>query len=367
MYEMFRKQVKKLAGMLLCAAMLAGVLPLNILAAETVNASISPDITVTVDGAAWTFFSASGAQIHPILYNDVVYLPLRAVGELTGKNINWDQATLTYNLSGTRTAAVVTGSLDQNPVQQNVQIQLCPEFTIALDGVPCIFADAQGNALCPAFYNGATYLPLSAVGQLIGKAAEWDQKTGTASFVSNDDIFVTDADSFAQTPDSTQVLPNQQTNGAYIGEEKAKTIALSHAGLTEGQVRFIKSKLDFDDGRWEYDVEFYTDTYQEYDYEIDAVTGAILKFDQDVESWTAPAQNQNTSSSQIGLEKAKSIALGRAGLSASQVRFTKAKLDYDDGRWEYELEFVSGTMEYELTIDAYSGAVLDYEAESIHH
>lgn len=365
MYEVFRKQVKRLAGALLCAVMLAGLLPLNILAAETVNAAIDPGITVTVDGAAWTFFSASGAQIHPILYNNVVYLPLRAVGELTGKNINWDQTTLTYNLSGIRTAAVVTGSLDQNPAQQNVQIQLCPEFTIALDGVPCTFADAQGNPLCPAFYNGATYLPLPAVGQLIGKEAQWDKDTDTVSFVSSGDILITDADSFGQTPDSTQVPSAQQTNGTYIGEEKAKSIALGHAGLTQGQVRFIKCKLDFDDGRWEYDVEFYTDAYQEYDYEIDAVTGAILKFDQDVESWTAPAQN--TSNSQIGVEKAKSIALDRAGLSASQARFTKAKLDYDDGRWEYELEFVSGTMEYELTIDAYSGTVLEYEAELIHH
>jgi len=52
-------------------------------------------------------------------------------------------------------------------------------------------------------------------------------------------------------------------------------------------------------------------------------------------------------------------------LSSNQTRFTKVKLDYDDGRWEYELEFIGGVMEYEVTIDAYSGTVLDYEAEAI--
>lgn len=366
MYEQIRKQAKQLVGALLCAVLLIGLLPLHVLAAETVNAFICPNIIVTVDGTGWTFFSASGTQIHPILYNNTVYLPLCGVSELMGKNLNWDQSTLTYNLSGTRTAATVTGTMDTNPVQQTVQIQLCPEFIIALDGVPCTFLNEQGNLLCPVFYNGATYLPLCAVGQLIGKTAMWDEKTYAASLISGDGIFVADADSFVQIPDKTQVPSAQSENGVYIGEEKAKDIALDHAGLMATQVHFIKSKLDYDNGRWEYKVEFYADAYQEYDYEIDAVTGAILKFDQDVENWATPTQNQNTNNFQIGMEKAKSIALSHAGLSGNQTRFTKAKLDYDDGRWEYEMEFISGEMEYEITVDAYSGAVLDYEVESIY-
>ena len=113
-----------------------------------------------------------------------------------------------------------------------------------------------------------------------------------------------------------------------------------------------------------YDVAFYTPSYQEYDYEIDALTGAILEFDYDVESWSAP--QQGTTTSNIGIEKAKTIALNRAGLNASQVTFVKAQLDYDDGRWEYEIEFISGTWEYEFEIDAYSGAVRSYERESLY-
>lgn len=139
---------------------------------------------------------------------------------------------------------------------------------------------------------------------------------------------------------------------------------MNHAGLTESQVTFIKAKLDFDDGRWEYDVEFYTASHQEYDYKIDALTGAILKFDYDIEDWSVT--QQNTNASQIGIDKAKTIAVNHAGLSGSQVIFVKAELDYDDGRWVYEIEFVSGTWEYECVIDAYSGAVLAYERESIY-
>lgn len=77
----------------------------------------------------------------------------------------------------------------------------------------------------------------------------------------------------------------RNTNGAEISEEEAKSIALSHAGLTTEQVHFIKSSLDIDDGRRYYDVEFYTNNNQEYDYEIDPVTGDIIEYDYDVENY----------------------------------------------------------------------------------
>ena len=61
---------------------------------------------------------------------------------------------------------------------------------------------------------------------------------------------------------------------------------LSHAGLTADQVTFVRSKLDRDDGRLMYDVEFYTSDYKEYDYEIDAATGEILSYDYDAEGYS---------------------------------------------------------------------------------
>ncbi len=72
------------------------------------------------------------------------------------------------------------------------------------------------------------------------------------------------------------------------------------------------------------------------------------------------AQGQNGN---ISEEVAKQAALKHAGLSADQVRFTKVKLDRDDGRWEYEIEFVSGEMEYDYEIDAATGAILDYDRD----
>ncbi len=65
-----------------------------------------------------------------------------------------------------------------------------------------------------------------------------------------------------------------------VSAEQAKSIALADAGLTADQVTWLRTNLERDDGRTSYDISFYQgDT--EYEYEIDAVTGAILKANRD--------------------------------------------------------------------------------------
>ena len=68
------------------------------------------------------------------------------------------------------------------------------------------------------------------------------------------------------------------TTNQYIGVEKAREIALNHAGLSNNQVTFSKVELDIDYGFATYEIEFYYN-YFEYDYEINAVTGEILKYE----------------------------------------------------------------------------------------
>lgn len=62
----------------------------------------------------------------------------------------------------------------------------------------------------------------------------------------------------------------------YVGRQAAIRAALSHAGLQEQEVRRIKCELDRENGVMVYEVEFDNGGF-EYDYDIDARTGAVLK------------------------------------------------------------------------------------------
>lgn len=154
---------------------------------------------------------------------------------------------------------------------------------------------------------------------------------------------------------------NKANKTKKISADKAKKIALGDAKLAEKNVTFVKVELEFEDNRLVYDVEFYSGNV-EYDYDIDAVSGAIVSADKDIENYVIPAQpSTEAQASEISVEKAKQIALSHAGVGSA--RFTKAKIDYENGVKVYEIEFKVGNMEYEYDINVVNGAIVSSSAE----
>lgn len=79
---------------------------------------------------------------------------------------------------------------------------------------------------------------------------------------------------------------------------------------------------------------------------------------------TASQQGASSASGNyISADRAKQIALNDAGVKESSAVFLRANLDWDDGRMKYEVEFYSGTTEYDYDIDAVTGAILSSDRE----
>ncbi len=169
-------------------------------------------------------------------------------------------------------------------------------------------------------------------------------------------------ESDAVTAESESTSTTQTTaDSTAITEEEARAIALAHAGLTSDQVTFIKSKLERDDGRQVYDIEFYSSNYEEYDYTIDVSTGSILSIDYDLNGYTPPTDG----SSAITADQAKEIALEQVpGATVSDIY--EFETDYDDGRLEYEGTIWYDGVKYEFTIDGYSGAIREWDVKYRH-
>ena len=215
----------------------------------------------------------------------------------------------------------------------------------------------------------------------------------------------------------TEAAGTSESSPAHTADEKlitieeAKRIAIQQAGISASEVSFSKTKLEREDGRQVYEVEFYVAGKAKYEYVIDAVTGAVIE--EGFEEWekedaeaqaTTPAPTSEPTSAptsaptpaptaaptpaptaaptaaptpaptaaptpapapqDIGVEQAKAIALNHAGVSASGVVFKKAKQDREDGVLVYEIEFyVPGKAEYDYEIDAATGAIRDYDID----
>ena len=176
-----KRTVRSTALLLLCALLAAMVLGGRGRAAATVTARLRPDITIVIDGSKRAFYNAGGQQVHPILYDGTTYLPVRAIGELMGKNVDWNQDTKTVTLSGTRTGQPAAGTPDLSASAKDVTVELRDDFTVIVDGTKRTFADAKGQPVYPMLSAGSTYLPIRAIGELMGKSVSWDGATQTVT------------------------------------------------------------------------------------------------------------------------------------------------------------------------------------------
>ena len=86
------------------------------------------------------------------------------------------------------------------------------------------------------------------------------------------------SDVISAKTNGTAIIPSQ--GESFIGETKAVSIALSNAHVDESLAKNLVCKLDVDDGVKVYEVEFYFNGY-EYEYEINAVSGKIIKAEKD--------------------------------------------------------------------------------------
>lgn len=160
------------------------------------------------------------------------------------------------------------------------------------------------------------------------------------------------------TTTPAQTTPSTNTSTGAVDEAKAQEIALAHAGIKAADATITQSKLDYDDGRQVYELEWYANGAK-YDYEIAVATGEIVN-----SGYEAKTVVGTGNSATVSEATAKQTALARvSGAAASDIY--EWKLDYDDGRPEYEGKIIYGGTEYEFTIDATSGTVTEWDAETL--
>lgn len=178
-------------------------------------------------------------------------------------------------------------------------------------------------------------------------------------------------------PDNTTAPPETTTappTESLITKQRAKKIALTHAGVKEADIIGFEIELDREINGVKYELSFHAGNF-EYEYEINAVNGNIIKSEKEAERTTrpqttpdpttAPVETTTAPSSEelISKQKAKEIALTHANLKEADIRNYEIELDREANKTVYEISFDSGYFEYEYEINAKNGQILQSEKE----
>ena len=264
-------------------------------------------------------------------------------------------------------AAALAGCGNTPAADQTAKISMEQAQTAALDAANIAAADADISSATLSEVAGVTCYKVEftsgdhtyaySISAENGEVLEASYRDKNAAPADSTQTDTTTASGVTITP--AQTAPNTNTSIGAVDEAKAQEIALAHAGIKAADATITKSKLDYDDGRQIYEIEWYANGAK-YDYEIAVATGEIVN-----SGYEAKTVVGTGSSATVSEATAKQTALSRVP-GATAANIYKFKLDFDDGRWEYEGEIRYGTMEYDFTIDANTGALLEWDMESIY-
>ena len=261
-------------------------------------------------------------------------------------------------------AAALAGCGNTPAADQTAKISMEQAQTAALDAANIAAADADISSATLSEVAGVTCYKveftsgdhtyaysISAENGEVLEASYRDKNAAPA------DSTQTDTPASGATTTPAQITPSTSTSTGAVDEAKAQEIALAHAGVNAADATITKSKLDYDDGRQVYELEWYANGAK-YDYEVAVATGEIVNF-----GYKAKTVVGTGNSATVSEATAKQTALARVS-GATEKDIYEWKLDYDDGRPEYEGKIIYDGSEYEFTIDATTGAVLEWEAET---
>ena len=266
-----------------------------------------------------------------------------------------------------------TANQPQSSQQQAAYISIEQAQETALDAAKIDTADADISSATLSEVAGVTCYKVEftsgdhaysySINAENGEVLEMSSREQSTSAASTDEDTQTVAPSAVPSADTStapaQTAPNTNTSTGAVDEAKAQEIALAHAGVSAADATITKSKLDYDDGRQVYEIEWYANGAK-YDYEIAVATGEIVN-----SGYEAKTVVGTGSSATVSKATAKQTALARVS-GATEADIYEWKLDYDDGRPEYEGKIIYDGSEYEFTIDATNGTITEWDAEVIH-
>ena len=157
---------------------------------------------------------------------------------------------------------------------------------------------------------------------------------------------------------------------AQITKEEAQAIALKDAGIAEADTTRLSVKYDGDDRTPNYDITFYNAAQAtEYEYEIDATTGAITSVETNILKTTTGANTASEKAAATGqnaavsMERAKQIALENAGVNEVDIANLNIYGEEDDGIAVWNVDFDTATKEYDYEISQTDGSIVKNEVE----
>lgn len=175
------------------------------------NISVYKGVNIYVDDHSYIPKDVNGNEVAPFIYNGTTYLPARAIANVYGADIKWDNDSKSVFI-GEKKGITDYGQTRENTKLYQEDITAYKGVNIYVKNKLYVPTDANGNKVDVYIYNGTTYLPVRAIANVYGVDIAWDDAT----------------------------------KSVYIGKHIAKEVTKPNANYTQLELEAIDTAKNFD-------------------------------------------------------------------------------------------------------------------------
>lgn len=186
--------LKKSLALLTCLIMLftSAVFAEDVKPEENINT----EIQIVIDGENLIPKDVNGKIVHPFLLEGTTYLPVRAVSEALGQQVEWDGINrIVY--------------IGEKP---SMALEASDVIKIVINGTLIEPKDVNGKVVNPFLIDGTTYVPVRAITEALGKKIDWDGETRTVYITG--DFYKVDLGTLKAFSDKTLIKVDSQAINA---------------------------------------------------------------------------------------------------------------------------------------------------------
>lgn len=176
--------MKKCLVSFFVGCLVAGCIGTAVAASSTqpINAEVNYGISVKYNNVAQNFTNAGGSPVYPIVYEGTTYLPVRAVANMLGLPVDWDQATQTVYL-GEKEKTPVTGDMCKKYSMSYHDVAVTSDKSeLVVDGQAYNFGIVAKRQNLPVSDSVIATIKSTGHSKLVVKAVCRNGESGTLSF-----------------------------------------------------------------------------------------------------------------------------------------------------------------------------------------
>ena len=259
--------MKKFVFIICISVFLFSIFPSTVSANSTRSAILSRDIDIILDNEVQILTNAVGSRVFPVMFEESVYLPVRAISNILGYEIDYDENTRSVIIGESIPPVRIKQEWYTELESEAISVFVDQRLRIIYQDEEQQFLNGVGEIAYPINYRDSVYLPIRGIANMFEVSISWHNYQRNV-YLSSSNEAITYNDFQLEQDLFEFINEEREANGlspliwyndlAIVAREHSRSLAIDEDMPLDSRINYNRIELNEDGERSGINIEFRT-------------------------------------------------------------------------------------------------------------